>query len=279
MGLLRSSLSEYLSKYPYAVPIKSKRANEIASHLFRYISLFGPPKELLSDQGTEFLNAVVQHLSLVTGIERRITSPYNPRTNGLTERFNQTLVQSLKKHVESDQHNWPSWLPFILLAYRTRIHSSTGFSPFELIFGRKMNTFENWTDENVSIPDLSNSIYYRSVEIRNLMENTQEDAVRNIARSQVKQKAIQDNRSTILQEAIPNGTLVFIRIPQRTGKLSAKYLGPFSVDGQTPLGNYYLRNSNGQRIMETYPVTRLKLTVGMQSTTSDDQEMYEVEKY
>ena len=37
-------ITEYLSKYPYAVPIKSKTAVEIAENLFQYISLFGPPK-------------------------------------------------------------------------------------------------------------------------------------------------------------------------------------------------------------------------------------------
>ena len=81
-------ITEYLTKYPYAVPIKSKTAEEIAEKLLVYISLFGPPKTILSDQGTEFNNAVVDKLVKATGVERRITSAYHPRTNGQTERFN-----------------------------------------------------------------------------------------------------------------------------------------------------------------------------------------------
>jgi hypothetical protein len=55
-------ITEYLTKYPYAIPLKSKTAREIAGHLFTYISLFGPPKEILSDQGKEFLNEVVDEV-------------------------------------------------------------------------------------------------------------------------------------------------------------------------------------------------------------------------
>ena len=51
---------EYLSKFPYAVPIRSKTAEEIAERLFEYISIFGPPEEILSDQGRKFVNKIVE---------------------------------------------------------------------------------------------------------------------------------------------------------------------------------------------------------------------------
>jgi hypothetical protein len=64
------------------VPIKSKTALEVAEKLWKYITLFGPPKTILSDQGTEFNNEVVDKLLAVTRIERRVTSAYHQRTNG-----------------------------------------------------------------------------------------------------------------------------------------------------------------------------------------------------
>ena len=45
---------------------------------------------------------------------------------------------------EKDTLSWDKWLPYILLAYRSRIHSSTKYTPFELMFGRKMNFFDDW---------------------------------------------------------------------------------------------------------------------------------------
>jgi transposase InsO family protein len=123
-------ITEYLSKFPYAVPIRSKTADEIAEKLWAYISIFGPAKEIISDNGSEFINKVIDRLLAFSGIERRITSKYSPATNGLTERFNATLIKSLSKHAYENPQNWPEWLPFILLSYRTRVHSITGFTPF-----------------------------------------------------------------------------------------------------------------------------------------------------
>ena len=127
-------MTEYLSKYPYVSPIRTKSAGEIADKLFEYISFFGPPKELLSDQGKEFLNKMVENLSVKCGIERRVTASYHPQTNGLTEHFNATLVNSLRKHAEAEPDKWVDWLPFILLAYRTRVHSTTKQTPIVSIF-------------------------------------------------------------------------------------------------------------------------------------------------
>ena len=114
-------LTEYLTKYPYAEPLFSKEAGEVADELFKYISLFRPPKEILSDQGTEFCNKVVDKLSKRCGIEHVTTAAYHPRTNGLTERFNKTLVLALSKHAADDPKQWHKWIPFTLLAYRTKV--------------------------------------------------------------------------------------------------------------------------------------------------------------
>jgi IS30 family transposase len=93
---------EQLTKYPYAVPIKSKEATEIAKHLFEYITLFGAPREIISDQGKEFVIQVVTELTNAAGITHNITSTYNPRCNGQTERFNGSLIESLRMICDKD---------------------------------------------------------------------------------------------------------------------------------------------------------------------------------
>ena len=107
--------------------------------------MWGPSREILSDQDLEFNNRLVAKLLKATGIEHKVTSSYSPRTNGITERWNSILVNALRKHTENNNKEWDKWIPFVLMAYRSRIHSVTGFSPFELLFGRKMNTFGNWS--------------------------------------------------------------------------------------------------------------------------------------
>jgi transposase InsO family protein len=109
-------ITEYLTKYPYAVPIRTKTAEEISRKLWVYISMFGPPKIMGSDKGTKFINKIVEKLCNACGIKHRVTSAYHPQANGHTERFNGTLITMLKKHAEENPDDWDKWLPFVLLA-------------------------------------------------------------------------------------------------------------------------------------------------------------------
>ena len=62
----------------------------------------------------------------------------------MPERTNQSLIATLRKHAEMDKLNWNKWLDFVLFAYRTSVHTTTSYTPFELLFGRKANGFEDW---------------------------------------------------------------------------------------------------------------------------------------
>ena len=78
----------------------------------------------------------------MTGTRQIHTSPYHPQTDGMVERFNSTLKQLLCKLMQKrpDSKEWDDYLPFILWAYRGSKHSSTGFSPYELLYGKAMKT-------------------------------------------------------------------------------------------------------------------------------------------
>ena len=64
------------------------------------------------------------------------TSPYHPQTDGLVERFNQTLKGMLSKAATTEGKDWDKLILYLLSAYREVPQSSTGFSPFELVYGR-----------------------------------------------------------------------------------------------------------------------------------------------
>ena len=69
-------------------------------------------------------------------IDHRLTTAYHPQANGLDERFNQTLVNTISKSVGSDHTNWDEKLDEIFYSYNTAVHESTKVSPFEAMFGR-----------------------------------------------------------------------------------------------------------------------------------------------
>ena len=217
-----------------------------------YITLFGPPKSIVSDQGKEFVNNIVKQITDGCGIEHRITSPYHPQANGLTERINSTLVLMLKKHAEDDPHNWDKWLPFVLLAYRTRINTATGFTPFELMFGRQMNTFDDYTTINDDLDD-------RMIEIKQMIEGVHPKVVERIKERQEKQTMYQDRRHTVEDERLKIGDKVTIKSLKIQGKMQPNFHGIFKLNGFTRTGNYYLENSENQLLKQSYPRSRLKL--------------------
>ncbi|KAL0154738.1 hypothetical protein M9458_049001, partial [Cirrhinus mrigala] len=71
--------------------------------------------------------------------EDHVNAPtvYHPQTDGLVERFNQTLKQMLRRVVMEDKRDWDLMLPYILFGIRELPQASTGFTPFELLFGRQ----------------------------------------------------------------------------------------------------------------------------------------------
>ncbi len=246
-------ITEYLTKTGFARPIKGKSAEDVAPVLWEYISLYGPPKELLSDCGTEFLNATIKQITTTCGIEHRVTSPYRPETNGLTERFNQTLVRALKKHCEDDPKEWNKWLPFVILAYNTRKNSTTGFSPYNLMFGRLMNHFEDYRKPSESL-----SLTKRLDEIKQNFENAHEIAKENIEKKQKIQKRQQDSTHRVTQEPLDIGQLVTIKSLQIKGKLQPVYNGIYRITGTTRNGNYLLETETGKPLKSSFISSRLK---------------------
>ena len=64
---------------------------------------------------------------------------YHPQSNGALERSHHTLADYLKPYIDEDQTNWDQWIDFAMFSYNTTVHTTTKFTPFELIYGTKAN--------------------------------------------------------------------------------------------------------------------------------------------
>ena len=127
---------DYFSKWPEAAPLSDKTAVGVADFLFSIFCRHGLPEIVLSDQGREFVNEVSRALFERTNVEHRISSACHPKTNGLDEQTNQTLVRTLVKHCSANQRDWDLHLDSTLYAYRIAKHDSSRFSPFFLMYNR-----------------------------------------------------------------------------------------------------------------------------------------------
>ena len=137
--------TEYLSRWAEAKPLPNKTAAGVASALIEcVISRFGCPETIISDQGQEFVNTLNEQLCRDLDIRRNLCSAYHPQSNGLTERFNQTLIHQLRKLVNEDMDNWGALIPWVLMSYRANKQSSTKFSPFFTVLGSRCACQSRW---------------------------------------------------------------------------------------------------------------------------------------
>ena len=129
---------DYATRYPEAIPLKSIDAGRIAEELVTLFARVGIPEEVLTDQGTNFTSQLLSELYKMLHVHPIRTSPYHPQTDGLVERFNQTLKSMLRKAATTEGKDWDKMIPYLLFAYREVPQASTGFSPFELLYGRSV---------------------------------------------------------------------------------------------------------------------------------------------
>ena len=76
-------------------------------------------------------------LCALLGCTKTRTAPYHPESDGMIERFNRTCLMMLSMFVNDRRDNWNELLPYVMHAYRTSVHESTGYSPFRLMMGEE----------------------------------------------------------------------------------------------------------------------------------------------
>ena len=127
------------SRFPEAFGVPDKKAETVAKVLIKNIVCrYGCPRTLLSDRGSEFLSELSQETYRLMNIQKLNTSGYRPQTNGMVEKFNHTLVQSISQYVSADQKDWDEFLPFACFQYRSSKNETTNESPYYLLFYRDM---------------------------------------------------------------------------------------------------------------------------------------------
>ena len=127
---------DYFTKWPYAVAIRDKSAETLASALY-ICMVMGFPAVNSSGQGREFVNGIIKQLVEKTKASQRISTTYHPQTNGLVEHYNKTIQCMILKTCSPEQDDWDKNLKEIVFAYRSMVHSTTKMFSFQVMFGRK----------------------------------------------------------------------------------------------------------------------------------------------
>ena len=131
------TLEDQFTRFVQAYPIPNKESATVPQTLLdRYISVFGIPAAIHSDNGKEFTSKLWKELMDRLQIKKVYTPIYNPNSN-LVERYHRTLNSMLRVIMHRDDTEWAIYSPTCTLAYNTKVHSSTQMTPYFAMFGRE----------------------------------------------------------------------------------------------------------------------------------------------
>ena len=131
------SMVDALTRWVELVPLTNQEGITVAQGVFEaWICRYGAPRKITSDRGSNFLSAVFRYLSNTFQIQRIKTSAYTPKSNGILERRHNDIVTSLRRLIGNEPNTWDDYIKPVAYAMNTMVCRTTGFSPYEMVFGR-----------------------------------------------------------------------------------------------------------------------------------------------
>ena len=127
------------SKWPFVTVMNSTTVEKTIDALRQLFATYGIPEQLVSDNGSQITSEAFTVFLKMNGIRHTRSAPYHPATNGLAERFVQSLKQGLKASLSSGLSLHRRVCNF-LLTYRSTVHSTTGVTPSSLFLKRELRT-------------------------------------------------------------------------------------------------------------------------------------------
>lgn len=240
------TIVDYFSKWVELVPIPDEKATTIAAALFNnWIARWGAPHILHSDRGRSIDGRIIRSLCKLLDISKTRTSGYHPQCDGLVERFHRTLHHMLRCHLQAvDPLDWEDVLPHCLLAYRSSINATTGFSPHFLMTGREVVLP---LDVVYRVPEPPAIVGQYAAETVYRLQNAFDTVRRATGTAQRRQRRYYDLKAQ--KRKFRAGDIVWLFVPpavlSKTNGLPPKHqapwTGPFKVLCRTSPVNYLVR--------------------------------------
>ena len=144
------TMIDCFSRYCMLVPVTDITALSVIKAIDRWITTFGSPKSILSDNGPQFISAAYRHFMKHHKIDMKYSSTYHPQTNGQIERLHRWIKERLRLIAYdgsldfiSGQDDWSEYLPFIQYTYNTTPNRMTSYAPMTLVTGNDVRKMED----------------------------------------------------------------------------------------------------------------------------------------
>ncbi|XP_039514899.1 uncharacterized protein LOC120469791 [Pimephales promelas] len=244
------------TRYPAAYALRSITTKAVTKALTQFISVFGIPKVIQSDQGSNFSSHMFEQVLKMLRVQHNQSSAYHAQSQGALERFHQTLKALLRSYCIELDKDWEEGLPWLMLAAREAVQESTGFSPNELVFAHTVRgplavLKDGWVDTEPpkNLIDYVNGFRHRLWVAGGM-------AREKLMMSQSRMKKMYD-RHTERHEFSP-GDQVLALMPIVGSPFQAKYTGPYTVAKKMSELNYVIATPGRRKSTQLCHVNLLK---------------------
>ncbi|PNX78431.1 transposon Tf2-1 polyprotein, partial [Trifolium pratense] len=190
--------------------------------------LHGMPKSIISDRDPIFMSKFWQQLFILSGTVLRMSTAYHPQTDGQTEIVNKALQQYLRCFVHDQPKKWGAFLHWAEWHYNTSQHSSTGFTPFEVVYGKKPPSIPQYVSGTTPIEALDATLTDRETILQVLRKK--------LLKAQDDMKKFADKHR--IPHPFKEGDFAYVKLRpyrqtsvagHRIQKLAKRYFGPFKL--------------------------------------------------
>ncbi|MDD9361374.1 MAG: DDE-type integrase/transposase/recombinase, partial [Anaplasma sp.] len=220
-------LVDYHSKWPEAQHTSTATSATVISFLKNIFAREGLPREIVTDNGVQFVSREFEEFLQQHGIKHLKSSLYHPQSNGQVERFNRVLKSCLQL-ATVQRRPLPEAVQEYLEAYRRTAHPVTGQPPSVLLHGRIHRS--RMDIKGIPTPQVTD----RHMNQAQLHER--------VGKYQSKMKQYADTRRAAKQPRFTVGQSVRILRPLHQGKLHSKYTEPQVIQEQVGPATYRMQD-------------------------------------
>ena len=227
-------IADYFTKWTECFPMRNMESETVARILVEeVVARFGIPSKIHSDQGRQFEGKLFQEMCGLLGIDKTRRTPYHPQSDGMVERFNRTLTTMLSAYVNEHHKDWDRQIPYVMMAYRSAEHETTGMSPNKVMLGREVSTP---LDLMYELPSNSRHIPINEWvwELQERLATAHSIVRQNTGQSIIRQKQVHDRKNSF--ETFENGDKVLVYFPVKkvgtSSKFTSYWRGPYEIVGK-----------------------------------------------
>ena len=239
-------VGDYFSRWMEAFPIPNQEATTVAEKLVEEIFLrFSVPEQLHSDQGRQFESKLITEICQLLNIHKTRTTPHHPQSDGLVERFNRTLLDMLSTCAKDHPFDWEQYIRKVCMAYNSSVQSSTGYTPFYLMFGRQARLPLDVMFETNIQTQSNNTPGEYAIALQKRLRTAYDLVRKQLSDTHIRQKQFYDQK--VHGKPYKPGDLVWLHSAVarkgRRQKLNHQWTGPFKIVKKLSDATYRIQNT------------------------------------